>query len=446
MSPRPQRVNPLPVVRGAAVVLMTIAALGADATLLDSLVRGMAPPSRAVVAEADKYQLQIIYTKVNRDHQNLPHFVTFRFNVDPNRYFYPASLVKLPVAAFALEKIHKIHLAGLTSKTAMVIDTAIGCPIAYDCDSIPGTLANPPGSASIESSIKRMLLVSDNMGFNRLWDFVTRDRITTRLSQCGYGKFRILHRLWSCSPEQNRLTNPVTFIAKNGKILYKQPITASKLPDTNPLAPISIGSGRMGYGSMLIPQQLKADNLNYVPLEEAHRFLIALMFPYSVTNSKRPLLSTEDYRLLRTWMCLLPRESGMPRYDSRTDYPDNYKKYLLYGDGTKPIDTNLREFNVVGRAYGFMTDVAYFADFKAKIEFFLSATIYVNEDGIINDNRYEYETIALPFFSALGQTIYNYEISRPRPHRPNLQDFLPAIPEKEASRPMVKVLKKRPRP
>ena len=53
----------------------------------------------------------------------------------------------------------------------------------------------------------------------------------------------------------------------------------------------------------------------------------------------------------------------------------------------------------------------------------LSATVYVNSDGILNDNRYDYDSIGYPFMYELGQTIYNYELKRKRTYKPNLSKF-----------------------
>jgi hypothetical protein len=77
----------------------------------------------------------------------------------------------------------------------------------------------------------------------------------------------------------------------------------------------------------------------------------------------------------------------------------------------------------VGWAYGFMTDVSYVADVKNRVEFMLSATIYVNSDGILNDNRYDYQSLGYPFMYELGQTIYNFELKRKRSYKPNLSKF-----------------------
>jgi hypothetical protein len=77
----------------------------------------------------------------------------------------------------------------------------------------------------------------------------------------------------------------------------------------------------------------------------------------------------------------------------------------------------------VGWAYGFLTDVSYVIDVKNKIEYMLSSTIYVNSDGILNDDKYDTETIGLPFLNDIGKAIYNFELKRFRKFRPDLLDF-----------------------
>ena len=71
----------------------------------------------------------------------------------------------------------------------------------------------------------------------------------------------------------------------------------------------------------------------------------------------------------------------------------------------------------------FLTDVSYVADFKNKVEFMLSATLYVNSDEILNDGKYEYNTIGYPFLYQLGQTIYQHELKRKREFQPDLSSF-----------------------
>ena len=96
---------------------------------------------------------------------------------------------------------------------------------------------------------------------------------------------------------------------------------------------------------------------------------------------------------------------------------------MLLGQKGK-LPENLRIFNKIGDAYGQMLDIAYIIDFKNKVEFFLSATIYCNRDGILNDDKYDYDSIGLPFMKHLGQAIYDYELKRERKVKPDLSPFI----------------------
>ena len=66
----------------------------------------------------------------------------------------------------------------------------------------------------------------------------------------------------------------------------------------------------------------------------------------------------------------------------------------------------IKIFNKVGNAYGTLIDCAYIVDELNKVEFIVSATILVNKDGIFNDDKYDYESIGLPFLAELGRQLY----------------------------------------
>jgi hypothetical protein len=361
----------------------------------------------------NRYRLQFIYTQIDRDAQNRPRFSHYPYRVDRRRYFYPASLVKLPLAALALEKINTLSIAGLCARTPLQVVNTLSCRIPYDNEDG----AQPDDPVSLASSIKRMLVASDNGAYNRLWEFLTRDYANQRLSKCGFGDIRLLHRLTSsCTLKENRMSNPVRFIDDSGRVIYEQPVVASSIADTNPLAPVSFGKATIVNGE-LQPTPFSADYLNYAPLGEMHRFLIAIMFPDSDAQEQSIRLQSNDYRLLRTGMERLPSESGMPRY---AEYPDNFRKFFLFGDTDHPLSPTLHEINVAGRAYGFLSDLAYLGDSEKGIDFFLSATIYVNANGIVNDDIYEYDSIGRPFFAALCKAVYEFEKTRDRRVRPDL--------------------------
>ena len=46
------------------------------------------------------------------------------------------------------------------------------------------------------------------------------------------------------------------------------------------------------------------------------------------------------------------------------------------------------------------------------VEFLLSAVLYVNADGVLNDDKYEYDSIGFPFLRDLGCRIHEAECRR----------------------------------
>ena len=50
--------------------------------------------------------------------------------------------------------------------------------------------------------------------------------------------------------------------------------------------------------------------------------------------------------------------------------------------------------------------------------------IYTNADGILNDDKYEYDSIGYPFFKEAGDILYQYELKRKRRHKPDLANFI----------------------
>ena len=120
-----------------------------------------------------------------------------------------------------------------------------------------------------------------------------------------------------------------------------------------------------------------------------------------------------------------PLESKCPLYPDKDSAGawDSYCKFLMFGNTKEAMPKNIRIFNKVGDAYGFLLDNAYIVDFANGVEFMLTTVIYCNEDGIFNDDKYDYDTVGFPFMANLGDVIYNYEINRKKKVKPNLSKF-----------------------
>ena len=369
----------------------------------------------SILQNKDAYKVQVIYTQIDRKANNDPVFTTYDFNVNPGNYFYPASTVKMPVALLALEEIKKLKDKGITRNTSMITEAAYSgqTPVYND----PTT---PDGRPTVEQYIKKIFLVSDNDAFNRLYEFVGQEQINKRLQDMGYTDASIVHRLSiSMSEDENRHTNPIRFYDDNTRLLYEQPMRNSnwQYPQRND----SVGRGYYS-GDKLIEQPMDFSKKNKLTLPALTQILKSILFPQSVSNKQRFEIDGEDYRFVWKYMSMYPSEAGFPPYDT-ANFHDAFCKFIYWGSEKGPLPKNFRIFNKPGDAYGFLTDIAYVVDFEKNIEFMVSATIYCNSDGILNDDNYDYDTIGLPFMKNLGRVLYEFELTRKRKRIPDLSNF-----------------------
>ncbi len=387
-----------------------------DPDLLLKLMQERPSEFSEILKNKNKYEVQIIYTRIDRDSLNNPSFTSFEYNVDPDRYFYPASTVKMPIAFLALEKLNELDVHGLDRNTAMLTDSAYSGQSAVLHDSTA-----EKGMPTIAQYVREIFVVSDNDAFNRLYEFVGPGEIRKSLKSKGFNNSRIVHRLSiALTEDENRHTNPIRFIS-NDSVIYEQDAAFYE-------GPLGISTGipkGAGYlrGDSVIMEPMEFGGKNFIPLGELTGILQRIIFPESFPETQRFNLSNDDLLFVRTCMSQLPRETEYPAYPD-DEYYDAYSKFLLYGsDSSIQIPTNIRIFNKIGLAYGYTTDVAYIVDFDKNVEFMLSAVIHTNDNRIYNDGEYEYEEIAFPFMKNLGKLMYEFELQRERPNRPDLAEF-----------------------
>lgn len=369
----------------------------------------------SIIQHKKEWNVQVIYTQVDRGANNLPKLTNYYYNVNPNRYFYPASTVKMPVAALALQRLNELKNKGINKNTTMITEAGYSGQTAVYND--PTT---PDGRPTIGNYIKKIFLVSDNDAFNRLYEFLGQEYINDNLHNKGYTDAEVLHRLdIFLTEDENRHTNPVKFLDPSNNLIFQQPQQFNQVPHMT--RHDSLGTA-FYKGEELIKSPMNFSKKNRISLEDLHSILRSLIFPNTVPAKQRFNLTPEDYKFILQYMSQFPGETAYPPYDS-TNYPDAYVKFLLYGRQKGSLPKNLRIFNKEGDAYGHLVDVAYVVDFDKKIEFFLSAEIYCKSNGIINDDKDDYETIGLPFMKNLGKVIYDYEVKRKRKHYPDLSAF-----------------------
>ncbi|MEI6127805.1 MAG: serine hydrolase [Pseudomonadota bacterium] len=381
----------------------------ASSELLYDLLKAKPDMFSSVLEHAQTYELQILFTQIERTSPNVPSFKHYAYRVNARKYFNPASLVKLPVICLALQKLNSLHIKGLDKNTPLSIGRQHSCQTAVKQDA-----SAPGGRPTIAHYIKKILLVSDNDAYNRLYEFLGQEYINKTLWSLGYEDVRIIRRFSDCDADENRHTNSFTFFARDNEILYTQPMLINQQIFKNPLPDVKKGTAYIDRQGRYVHKPYDYTFSNNLSLQDIHTMLIGLIFPQAFPEHKRFLLSDADYRFLYEYLSMLPGESDIPLYSDSLLHPDNYKKYFIFGDApqTKMRNSSIRIFNVVGRSDGYLSDCAYIFDPVNKIEFFLSAVIYVHDDKVMRDGKYGYDAIGLPFLSELGRTMYAYEKAR----------------------------------
>jgi hypothetical protein len=400
------------------MVNITAFAQQPDTVFLKKLLESHPELFSGILNHPTHNEVQILYTQIDRDKNNTPHFTSYSYRLNANHYFYPASTVKLPTAIFALEKLHELNISGLTMRSIMKTDSSFEgeTKMTEDTSSINGL-------PSIENYIKKILLVSDNYAYNRLYEFVGRGGINNKLKKYGLNNTRIIGRLAIYDAGENaRHTNAIDFY-NNDKLIYHQPAQYDAKNYPMHLDNMIQGKGYLDKNDKLVMKPFDFSEKNIYTIADMQSVLKRLLFPDSFPKEQRFNLKSEEYRFIYHYMSMFPGESKKPTYN-RPDYYPAYCKFLFYGgDSTAVINPDIRIFNKVGDSYGYDIDNAYIVDFKHNVEFILTAVVQSNEDGIYNDDKYEYATVCLPFMKNLGQVIYQYELNRPKKFIPDLSKF-----------------------
>ncbi len=338
---------------------------------------------KKVIADLDTYEVQILLSEVHKNNGKVT-FTDYSFNVNDSTYFYPASTVKFPVSVLLLEE--------LSFKDFPTINT----PFFVEGDTIITTF---------KKDITDIFAVSSNDTFNRLFEYLSKDTINSRLAQKGLLPIRISHRLSTDNAADLKTKNLVFY--KNDTTLISTNSVISK-----PIKPLHLNKIKKGAGfyqnGELVNEPMDFSLKNYLPINTLHGIMKRVIFPEAFPANKQFKLSKVNRDFLLNAMQIVPRNAGY----NETEYYDSYGKFFMYGDTKERIPDHIKIYNKVGYAYGYLTDCAYITDTKNNLEFILTATIHVNKDGIFNDDVYEYDEIGIPFLAQIGREIHEFLLSQ----------------------------------
>ena len=345
---------------------------------------------RSILKDKDNYEIQILYTEVSKNSIGQSEFSDFQFQLNDEKYFYPASTIKLPIAVMALSKINELRAEGSTisPKSKIKLSLINNNQEIILKDSI----------TSFQNLIADVFLVSDNSASNVLIDFIGYNYFNSSMSNSGFENTYLNHKF-----------NPDPFVDSTWIIsTLDNEIISSNANQITVLASSNISNLKKGE-KRFIDGEIKNESLDFSSknrssLTDMHNIIKNLIYP-EISISKFNL-NVEDYDFLRYWMSRFTYEDLGAKYIGDAKFFKSYNKFFIHGTDTILNNTDIRVYNKIGQAYGTSTDSAYIKNYKEDVEFFLTATIYTNKNKIINDNIYEYGEAAIPFLSRLSKALY----------------------------------------
>ncbi len=356
------------------------------------------PACRAVLARASAHRLQVLLAEPC---ERADGSLALRRSAlgDPQQYFYPASAIKLCGAVAALVHLNAHNQRTGTSlglDSSWVIEPRFAGDVRIDADA-----SNvQDGRLTVRHALRKLLLVSDNAAYNHCFDLCGQDGLNAAMWRGGFASVRLWHRLSEArQPDEHGVTRAVHL----GGTRFPARAAAAELANRG-WRELDVGTAHIDGGERK-PMPLSFAHKNAIALQDLQDVLVEVVRP-EIDTGKRgfPELTTAQRQFLVTTMGEYPRESANPKYDP-AQHPDHDCKFVLRGVRSVVPQEHLRVYDKIGRAYGFSIENAWIEDTRTGAGFFLAIVLYTNEDGVLNDDRYEYETVADPFLDAVGAAV-----------------------------------------
>ncbi len=353
--------------RREALTLLAAAPLASAADPLARALRS-APVLRRVASDPS-FELQVLLTRYRVDGGFAP-IATYRHGVDDRRWFAAASFVKPLLALQLLETLTRARLSAALDELWLHLDGSSCAPL-------------PSLPAKLSDLFAHMLVVSDNPSFNALYELIGSDALHARLAVLGMGEVRIPQRLGCTIAAPGKLR--ARLVDDHGTTRFVSDASGPQAAQRFPFGAASKGRAWLQNGHRIEgPHDFSASN--FVPLSVVHRLIGSI----GRADTGQFEIDSALRQRLRAWMSLRPRDIGQPK-------PDDHSKWLIAPrDSVTVVSKN-------AQSYGYIGDSAFVAG--KSFAFALSAILFVDRDGVLNDARYAYDEIGRPFLKALGEAV-----------------------------------------
>ena len=348
---------------------------------------------KEIIKKKEDYEIQILLTKIDQYNSKVD-FQEYKYQLDDNKYFYPASTIKLPIVVLTLKKINELRSKGseITLKSKITLNYKDDYSELVIRDSI----------TSFQNLIADVFLVSDNSASNILIDFIGYNYFNHEMENAGFDKTYLNHKFnpdpyvnstWQISDLDN---NIISSINDNQKIIKADEKTNG----------LEKGERRYFKGEIL-DESLNFSEKNRSSITDMHNLIKYIFYPEIFDSINTFNLNVEDYDFLRYWMSRFTYEDIGEKFIGDENFFETYNKFFIHGDEQSVSNEQIRVYNKIGQAYGTSIDNGLIKNYQDNVEFILTATIYTNKNKVINDNLYEYDDLAVPFLAKLSRAIYN---------------------------------------
>jgi hypothetical protein len=360
----------------------------AEAGDLASVLRRSASV-RPYVDAAASYRLAVLVGVPTADGRGI---VRKELEVDAT-YFYPGSAIKLCSTVAALEAIGDMRAETGNAQ--------------LDANVILQIQGKHASRITLAAAVDHALVFSDNEAHNVLFDFVGHDEIHERMWRLGLDSVRIRHRLARSRRDDARETPAVLVRTPDGDP-FVVPARSGQTPlGRNDMTGVLVGDEHVVHGSV-VAGPMSFEDKNRISLSDLQDLLVTVVRP-ELRPGPSPRLGVEERRVLLDALAASPSERGASAKVELENNPLRAGVSRLVGS------EDLVAYGKSGRAYGFVVDNAYFFDKRTAKSFFLSVTVFVNGNGRIADDVYEYHDVALPLLADIGEMVAREELGEPSP-------------------------------
>jgi hypothetical protein len=358
---------------------------------LETLIGAAGPVARRVLGNPAAWQPQVLLTRCRREGGQWRALPTQSFGLRPRQWFAAASWVKLPLAGLLLEELDRRGLDLAAGALRLEVDGTAACA------PLPAT---QPGGWPLAGLLQAMLVVSDNLAYNALFELLGSDAIHARLRELGFPNIRMATRLGCPQPR-----SPGKLAARlrdaRGAVVWESPAqpreTFQRFPHGN------AGAGRAwAEAGRVIPGAHDFSDSNFIPLADVHHMTlefgggVGLLFE----------LSAPPRRWLADTLSLVPRQAAGLSAEQRA-LPDEHSKWLLPLEAGGHFPPQLRIHSKNAQSYGWIGDSAFIADERAGRACALTIVLFVDRDGVLNDGVYDYAGTGRPFLREVGGALWN---------------------------------------